>query len=69
VGSRFRLELKTSGNDRTYSDLIETFIIPISRDGLVLGGRSVCIRTRGGLLQISKLHKGLESSEINVWTV
>ena len=30
VGSKFRLELKTSGNDRTYSDLIETFIIPIA---------------------------------------
>jgi hypothetical protein len=30
VGSRSRLELKTSGNDRTYSDLIETFIIPIA---------------------------------------
>jgi hypothetical protein len=30
MGSRFRLELKTSGNDRTYSDLIETFIMPIA---------------------------------------
>jgi hypothetical protein len=30
VGSRFRLELKTNGNDRNYSGLIETFIIPIA---------------------------------------
>jgi hypothetical protein len=28
--SRFRLELKTSGDDRTYSDLIKTFITRIA---------------------------------------
>jgi hypothetical protein len=30
VGSKFGLGLKTSGNDRNYSGLIETFIIPIA---------------------------------------
>jgi hypothetical protein len=30
VGSKFKLELKISGDDHTYNDLIETFIIPIA---------------------------------------